>query len=244
VILATLPGWIGGAARVDFGTPSDVSRHRIVMRRVPHIRGRVIDQHGRPLEDAAVVGYVKLTIPAEFANDEYLSMRFPEGGFRVGMKRGADTAELRVTQRCTSDENGQFELPIRESEGNVTVLVLAEGCAMWQYESGPVHGDVALGDWRVSPSADPGRRVRLSNSGVPCARVLVGVVDRSLDARPGWTLTADSEGRILADWFVPGHAYSITVLKGSADSGTGARYLHWDMRDQVDLAELAGAPGD
>jgi hypothetical protein len=232
---ATARGWSGATVVVDLGAPADASRHRLVLRPLPRVRGRVTDASGRAVVGASVLAYVRLTLPAADARPARLITQFPGGGVRAGVRAGSAVADVRLTHMTTTDGEGDFELGIR-APGSTALFVLADGYRVAKRELSQVAADTAIDDWALAPAV--GRRARLLLNGDSCAGQSVAISDHTEPWCPGWVVGVGEAGEVRADWLVVGHRYALVLLSADGSGPAAEGYVTWDDRDVIEFAGL------
>jgi hypothetical protein len=230
---ASAPGWTATRAPVPVSAAATEVEVALRLCREIHLSGHLVDAEGRPVPGALVMGYVLLRVPADHCAPGPLGERYPEGGVASVRRGGEETARLTLHHQTRTDGNGTFRLALREG-GEVRLLALPPGGAPVERSFGEVTADLEAIDLAGSPAPRPGATIRIVQDGRPLTGVRVAVSDQSdPEVAPGWVSETDGEGRIAADWLIPGRFYAFTLLPAGDGSPAGRVVLPW--RDQGEV---------
>jgi len=237
-LTASKAGWRTGSIALDPWLRSTDASVEIVIERGFVVRGRLLDENGRPFDRAGVQVYTIVRLPADEILEGPSPQRLSPGGYAATASLATGEGYLKFAAGARTDADGNFEVVIDAPPGHSWLMAQGKGSRRVEYELGSAATDVD-GISLVAPSAEGAPRIRLVDDGEPLARrgfVLCDLDFGNAEAQPAIELRTDADGEFPSAWLVRGRRYSVGMLPNEEPTDDPRRIcLRWDGQTSIDF---------
>jgi hypothetical protein len=235
VLGVSAKGWRSATVALDPYMRSTVAHVELVLERGYRVRGRLIDDAGRPIVEGGVSAYTIVRISAE----DLLHGPSPlhrAAGYGAAADLASGDGYMKFTTAARTDDRGRFELSIDVADGHTWLLAGGKGTRRAEYEVGAPASDVE--DLVLVAETIRGNPViRLDVNGQPLADTTILVCDLDFgatEAQPSFQRRTNADGELPADWLKRGRRYSFAVVLSMRLVRHGC--VRWDGERSIDLA--------